>query len=104
MIALTPAETVAVREILKRHLPPGVEVFVFGSRAGGRVRRMSDLDLLLHGAGPLPSPLLTDLAEEFEESDLCWKVDLVDRAAISPDFARIVDRTKVPFPLEEESA
>lgn len=60
---------------------------------------MSDLDLLLDGSAPLDVRLLQDLAEDFEESDLPWKVDLVDRNAIGPEFARIVDATKVPFPL-----
>lgn len=98
-VTLTSAEAQEVRAILKRRLPVEVGVYVFGSRAGGRVRRMSDLDLLLDGSAPLGVRLLQDLAEDFEESDLPWKVDLVDRNAIGPEFARIVDATKVPFPL-----
>jgi uncharacterized protein len=100
-LALAPVEAAAVRAILKRRLPRDVQVFVFGSRAGGRVRRMSDLDLLLQGEGPLDSSLIAALAEDFDESDLRWRVDLVDRASITTEFARIVDAGKIPFPLDE---
>jgi uncharacterized protein len=99
-ITLTPAEAAEVRAILRRRLPPGVQVFVFGSRAGGRVRRMSDLDLLLQGDEPLDRSLVAALAEDFDESDLRWKVDVVDRRSITAEFARIVDAGKVPFPIE----
>ena len=100
-IALTLDEARQVRMILSRHLPSEVRVFVFGSRAGGQVRRMSDLDLVLQGAGPLPLALLGDLADDFDESDLRWKVDLIDRTAVSPEFGLIIDAAKVPFSMEE---
>ena len=75
-------------------------MFVFGSRAnGGRVKPWSDLDLALEGNDPLSWSILAHLADEFDESDLPWKVDLVDCAAISPEFRRIVDATKLPFDL-----
>ena len=100
-IHLSSTELAEVRAILSRHLPPDVRVFVFGSRAGGRVKPWSDLDLLLEGGSRLEWGLLGDLAEDFDESRLPWKVDIVDRAAISPEFGRIVDASKVPLSLAE---
>jgi uncharacterized protein len=99
-LTLDPEELAQVRTILRRTLPRGVAVFVFGSRAGGLVKPWSDLDLLLDAGTPLSLSLLGELAGAFDESRLPWRVDIVDRAAISPEFARIVDRTKVPFPME----
>ena len=96
-VALTPEEADEVRAILRRHLPPGVRVHVFGSRAAGRVKPWSDLDLVLEGDGPVPWSAMAELAEAFDESRLPWKVDLVDRATVSPQFARIVDDQKVRF-------
>lgn len=93
-----PSELAIVREILHRHLPNGVAVFVFGSRAGRTPKRFSDLDLCLEGSGPLPLATMARLAEDFDESLLPWKVDLVDRASVSPQFGRIIDATKLPLP------
>ncbi|MCX8097526.1 MAG: nucleotidyltransferase domain-containing protein, partial [Casimicrobiaceae bacterium] len=46
-VALSPNELAEVRAILAAHLPPGARVAVFGSRASGRARPFSDLDLLI---------------------------------------------------------
>ncbi|MET0178856.1 MAG: nucleotidyltransferase domain-containing protein [Novosphingobium sp.] len=100
-IILAPEELAQVRGILRRTLPSEVAVFVFGSRAGGRVKPWSDLDLLLDAGTPVSASVLGRLAMAFDESRLPYRVDLVDRAAISPEFARIVDRTKVRFDLED---
>jgi len=96
-VRLTVEEAAEVGAILARHLPPGVRVHVFGSRAGGWVKPWSDLDLLLEGEGPVPWSAMAALAEAFDDSRLPWKVDLVDRATVSPEFGRIVDAQKVPF-------
>ena len=58
---------------------------------------MSDLDLVLEGPEVLALSLLAELAEAFEQSDLPWKVDLVDRNAVSTSFGTLIDETKVPL-------
>ena len=93
--ALSEAETATVLDILRRQLPAGVRVHVFGSRASGHQKPWSDLDLVLEGAELLPLSLLAELAEAFDESALPWKVDLVDRMAVAEDFGRLIDRSKV---------
>ena len=94
-LTLTAEEAAQVRGILARHLPPGVRVYAFGSRARGKPKPWSDLDLVLEGDGPLPLSVLGALAGAFDEALLDWKVDLVDRATISPAFGRIIDGSKV---------
>lgn len=96
-LALDAAELAEVRAILARHLPAGITAWVFGSRAGGRPKPWSDLDLALDGGAPLPLPLLAELAEAFDESPLPWKVDLVDRASVSEAFGRIIDAGRLPL-------
>lgn len=96
-LALASDEAATVRAILARHLPAGVEVAVFGSRARGRVKPSSDLDLALLGDGPLPLAVLAELAEAFDESVLPWKVDLVDRACVSAAFDRLIAATAIRF-------
>lgn len=67
-----------VLAILSRHLPPGVSVRVFGSRATGRARPFSDLDLMIIAKQPLALDLRAELAEAFELSSLPFRVDLVE--------------------------
>jgi type I restriction enzyme S subunit len=44
---------------------------------------------------PLPLDVLAGLAEDFSESDLPWRVDVVDWAATSESFRKIIERDKV---------
>jgi uncharacterized protein len=71
-----------VLELLARLLPPSARVWVFGSRATGRARRYSDLDLLIDAGRPLSLDEAALLREAFEESDLPYGVDIVDWHAI----------------------
>lgn len=83
--------------ILTEHLPEAVEVYVFGSRAGGRPRRVSDLDILLDAKRPISPEVILDLKEAFDESDLPWKVDLIDRQAISERFFGAIKGDLLPL-------
>jgi uncharacterized protein len=94
-LALDDKELSLVNAILRAHLPSGVTVHVFGSRARGQPKAWADLDLVLEGAAPLPLSLVAKLAEAFEESALPWKVDLVDRKTVSAGFGRLIDQSKV---------
>ena len=97
MINLDATHRELVRSVLADHLPKGVRVFVYGSRATGKARRWSDLDLLLEASEPLPRDIIIDLREAFDESDLPWPVDITDRATISDDFAKAIAADVVPF-------
>ena len=99
LVTMSVEEAEIVRGILTRHLPPGVRVYAFGSRARGTTKRWADLDLSLEGDGPLSLSVLGQLAQAFDESLLPWKVDLVDRASVSEAFGRIVDEGKVDLQL-----
>ncbi len=95
MLNLTPAQKAIVCAIVDAHLPRQ-RVRVFGSRAGSKAgtanKPFSDLDLLILGAA-LDSSLRGMLEEAFDESDLPFRVDMVEVAEVanvSPDFlARI---------------
>jgi predicted nucleotidyltransferase len=96
-LELSEQELSTVRAILRRHLASNFKVYAFGSRAGGRVKPWSDLDLSIEGGEPVPLATLGALADEFDESDLIWKVDLVDRATVSEAFGKIIDTSKIPL-------
>ena len=71
-----------VLTILGANLPHDAEAWVFGSRATGRARRYSDLDLAIDAGRPLTLDELARLAEAFRESDLPYRVDIVDWRSI----------------------
>jgi predicted nucleotidyltransferase len=79
-----------VRAILKAHVPE-FEVWAFGSRAAGTARAYSDLDLAIAGEAPLDNARRAALHEAFVESDLPWKVDLVDWVSVGERFRRAVE-------------
>lgn len=93
-IDVRPEDWVIVREILRQHVPDHA-VWAFGSRATRTAKRWSDLDLAIIDDRPLGLATSAALAEAFTESDLPWKVDLVDWATTSDAFRRIIERTKV---------
>lgn len=85
-------------DLLAEHLPQGSMVWVFGSRATGRARRYSDLDLAIDAAGRrLTSDEAAALREAFEESDLPYRVDIVDWHAIDERFRRIIAAQRLPL-------
>lgn len=94
---LAPEHLAQVRAILGQYLPAGVEVLVFGSRARGGAKRFSDLDLALKAATPLDPALLARLADAFEDSDLPWRVDLVDYHSLTAEFRTRVQPDLLPL-------
>lgn len=78
-----------VRDILARHLP-GLDVRAFGSRVEGTAGKTSDLDLVLMTDRPLPLEVIGRLRDAFSESDLPFRVDLVDWSAIGEDFRAVI--------------
>jgi type I restriction enzyme S subunit len=85
---------VIVRDILRRHVP-GYEVWAFGSRVRGEAKRYSDLDLVVICDTALPLEIKAGLADDFSESDLPWRVDVVDWATTSAAFRAIIAANKV---------
>jgi predicted nucleotidyltransferase len=86
-----------VQQILRDVLPPDSSVWVFGSRAGNAPHRGSDLDLAVDAGRPLSRGEDNALAFAFEESDLPYKVDVVDLHRTSQSFKAIIDQSKTPL-------
>lgn len=94
-LALDDDHRKIAQDILSAHLPPGFAVRVFGSRAKGAPKRYSDLDLSLTGQRPLTLAELADLIDAFSESDLPFKVDIVEWRSASLGLQAIIDRDGV---------
>jgi len=72
-------------------------VYVFGSRITENIKSHADLDLVVEQVGKdsIPLVLILDLKAAFEESDLPFKVDVVDYTSLPSNFQRIIDQHKV---------
>jgi len=87
-----------VQNILKEHVPE-CEVWVFGSRAGGSAKPFSDLDLALISPSGVSIRQLALLDAAFEDSDLPFRVDIVDWKSLNPSFRERIARNRaVIFP------
>ena len=93
-IDISPANWEIVREILSRQVR-AQEVWAFGSRATWTAKKYSDIDLAVIGDEPLGLAVSAALADDFANSDLPFKVDVVDWATTSESFRKIIQRDKV---------
>ncbi|MCX7099023.1 MAG: restriction endonuclease subunit S [Methylococcales bacterium] len=83
-----------VCHILKIHLPD-YPVWAFGSRVKWTAKAYSDLDLAIITLQPLSLSAMATIKEAFDESNLSIRVDIVDWAATSEEFRKIIERNKV---------
>ena len=95
-IDLTPRDLAIVCDLLRRHVPSR-RVVVFGSCATGRAKPFSDLDLAILGDAAVPSRILAALADDFDESSVPFKVDIVDWATTTRSFKDIIERDAIPL-------
>ena len=90
MIDVTPKQLEIILGMVSQFFPD-CEVRVFGSRYNGTAKHYSDLDLALVGQGRLDWRRLAELKEAFQESDLPFRVDLLDWNAISAEFRNVIE-------------
>jgi predicted nucleotidyltransferase len=73
---LNERDTQIIFGILKKY-PEVKNVLLFGSRAKDGFHKGSDIDLAIDG-GNIPPKTLRRIKSDFEESDLPYRVDLLD--------------------------
>lgn len=90
MIDITQAHLKTVLTILSKYVPEH-EVWAFGSRVGGKPKKHADLDLVIKTDPALPAATIANLRDAFSESNLPFKVDVVDWSKISAEFRKIIE-------------
>ncbi len=65
--------------------------------ARGEFRKTSDIDVVVLSTGGLPDGVLGEIREEFENSIVPYRVELIDLAKASPGFAAHVKRVGIPW-------
>ena len=88
---ILPKHFAIVRAILYTHVP-NHDVWAFGSRVTGSAKEFSDLDLVIIGEKPLALGVHANLVDDFSESDLPYKVDVIDWATTHAPFRQIIQR------------
>jgi uncharacterized protein len=84
-----------VLDVLRAILPQSTKAWVFGSRTTGRARRYSDLDLTFDAGRRLTLDEIARLTEAFSDSDLPYRVDLVDWHDIDDRWRQIIVAERV---------
>ena len=88
-LQISDQELAIVKTILQQYVTD-IPVWAYGSRVKGTAKRYSDLDLALVTKEPLTFLQLAKLENAFSDSELEWKVDIVDWASASDEFKQIV--------------
>jgi len=89
MIDIDPKYLDEVRRILSEHFPDA-EVRVFGSRVTGNARRFSDIDIALVEPERIDPRRIEELKDALSESDIPYRVDVLDWNAVSESFRRVI--------------
>jgi predicted nucleotidyltransferase len=69
------------------------QFYLFGSRAKGTAKRFSDVDLFY--LKDIPIHMIHELEEEFEESDLPYKVDIINYHTCDTTFKKHLSSTGI---------
>ncbi len=78
-----------LKQIVLKHIPKdNFAVFLFGSRAVGNAKPLSDIDIGILGLEPLPTIIKVDLESDLEESIVPYKIDLIDFYQVDKDFKK----------------
>ena len=89
-VDIAPGDLETVRLILRKHVPD-FEVRAFGSRVSWTARDTSDLDLAIISDKPLDITALAEIKEDFRQSNLPFRVDVVDWSTVSDGFREIIE-------------
>ena len=90
MLFMEPKHCAIVHNILSKY---PYSFYAFGSRARGNPKKLSDLDICFFDN--IPSNIVMNIEEDFEESDLPYKVDIVDWNKCSDDFRVLIKKDLV---------
>jgi len=89
MIAITDAERKLIKAIITSEIP-ACAALAFGSRVNGTHTASSDLDIAIIASDNHTVPTW-DIKEQFMESDIPFKVDVLDYNQTSDSFRKIID-------------
>lgn len=90
MVNVSSRQLETIKRILAEYVGD-CEVRAFGSRVNGLAKGYSDIDLAVVGPNKMRRKTKMLLREAFEESDLPFRVDIIDYNAVSDEFRAIIN-------------
>jgi predicted nucleotidyltransferase len=84
-----------IRQTLRERIPSQARIYLYGSRANGDNRWNSDYDFWIDGE--IPGRILSDLIEEFEESFVPFRVEIVTTPQLTGHFGERVKQEARPW-------
>ncbi len=90
MINLSDKELKLIKFILAKY---PYQFYAFGSRVKGKQKKYSDLDLCYKDQ--IPDSVITKIYEDFEESNLPFKVELLNWHRCDLDFQKSIENDLV---------
>jgi len=97
MVHIEPRHLIIIQSILA---PYPYTFYVFGSRATGKARPLSDLDICYLDS--IPPRTIQKIEAAFEDSDLPYTVDLVDWNACDTTFKKNIAKNRHCLQLGEK--
>jgi len=89
-IKISPKFKHEIIQIILKHISgDDLEIFLFGSFAQNKSRLSSDVDLCLKAKNKIDYALLLKIKSELEESNIPFKIDLIDFHAVDDEFKKI---------------
>jgi len=92
MIQIENRHLEILRSILSKY---PYKFYAYGSRVKGTAKKYSDLDLCYQEE--IPWNILSNIWGDLEESDLPFKVDLVNWKHMSSDFQELIKKDLTPL-------
>ncbi len=85
-----------IKKIIFQHInPKQYQAFIFGSRATNKHKKYSDYDIGIWGKKLVPSNIKVLIEEALEESNIPYKIDIVDFSLVSSNFRKVaLSKTK----------
>lgn len=85
------------KTILKKYINEKTIVWIFGSRVLETFKPFSDLDIALQYSNnePIPLKIVASIKADFVESDLPYKVDVIDYNSLSGKIKNNIDQNKI---------
>ena len=84
-----------IRQLLKEHIPSQARVYLYGSRSRRDNRWNSDYDLWIDA--DISRRLIIEMTDQFDESFVPFKVDIVTTPQLKGRFAERVKQEAIPW-------
>lgn len=96
---LKPEHLDTIYQLFEQHLAgfPDVKVWIFGSRAKGKHKPNSDIDLTISSRSKKAKAAVSLIKTDLEESNLPFTVDVVWWGEMAKSFIPEVKKTRIPF-------